>query len=252
MKKIFGMLVILFVGVNGLWADFWSDLDDDEGITSAKIEAEAKKRERSEEKKAQLKNRFVEAGSEGFDELPWKTTVEEFQLAYLQNREKTSEENKKRNERVFSVPVSGCTKEFYFFDNKLYKGVISYLNPKGDVLEAIGRKQKELYKQQPKIEENIGKKETIGDFYGTKITKNIEARATFKISPTFSVQNEWYTVSSNLADAYFGFLSPSGSLTDSYFDITVQNDSVLKDIDNYLKQKHKAEIEAKMKEIPFY
>ena len=143
MKKIIGMLLLL--------VSFYA-------YANAQIRS-----------KQQLEEAFKANGNEGYDSIPWGATFEEVSALYPKAKvEKTDDYSKTLTRNGSS---SNVTLNYYFFDDKLYKGQTVYDNPDNDTVTALFNKLVRLYG------ENFEKKDIneTGKTYYSAFEKSIRA-----------------------------------------------------------------------------
>ena len=117
MKKIIGMLLLL--------VSFYAYAD-------AQIRS-----------KQQLEEAFKANGNEGYDSIPWDATLGEVSALYPNAAINEIDSYTKTLTRKGTS--SNVTLNYYFFDEKLYKGQTVYENPDNDTVTALLNKLVNLY-----------------------------------------------------------------------------------------------------------
>lgn len=82
---------------------------------------------------------------EGYNGIPWGTTINEFFITVPLYKEITTESDKLYNERIFKQETNSITRLYKFFDGKLYWGRTAYLNPDNNTTEAEIAKMVDTY-----------------------------------------------------------------------------------------------------------
>ena len=156
---------------------------------------------------------------EGYDNMPWGTTLEEFKKQNPSAYDKTKADNIIRNEKLYYKDGNSVTRVYRFFDNKLCWGRTVYEAPSDATYDAIIEKLKEEYG--PLYDFNEGKDKDSEYFILT-----------------------WYpstnlTVMFELQQIYNAY----GRASSTLLFITYQNDKIMADIKNYEKQQKKKNLE---------
>ena len=156
---------------------------------------------------------------EGYDNMAWGTTLEEFKSNNPSAYDQTSEDNRTRNEKLFFKDGNSVTRVYRFFNNKLCWGRTVYMNPSEATLMAILEKLKDEYGTLYDFNEGNDK-----DCHYYVLT--------------------WY-VSSNLTvmleakDMYNSY----GRISSTLLFITYQNDKTMFEIKDYEKQQRMKNLE---------
>lgn len=93
--------------------------------------------------KQQLEEAFRNNNNEGYDSIPWGATFEEVSAIYT--KAEVNEIDSYTKSLTRSGSASNVTYNYYFFDDKLYKGQTVYDNPDNDTVTALLNKLVQLY-----------------------------------------------------------------------------------------------------------
>lgn len=157
---------------------------------------------------------------EGYDNLPWGTSVDVFITTNPEAYEDTSADDKLRNERIFIKDSSTGARVYRFFKNKLYWGRTVFNNPTNSTAAAILEKFIETY----------GKFDDMNSGTDTKNRKYLTA---------------WVNVSDSLNAVFESYenLNLYGQVTSTNIYITTEDTKVRKEVDLYEKEQKKKDIE---------
>lgn len=156
---------------------------------------------------------------EGYDNMPWGTTLEEFKKQNPSAYDQTNEENRTRNEKLFYKDGNSVTRVYRFFDNKLCWGRTVYEDPSEATLMAVLEKLEDEY----------------GPWYDFNKGKGKDCE--YLISSWYPSTN--LTVMFELRQIYNAY----GRVSSTLLFITYQNDKIMADIENYEKQQKKKNLE---------
>lgn len=203
--------------------------------------------------KQQLEEAFKANGSEGYDSIPWGATFEEVSALYPKAKvEKTDDYSKTLTRNGSS---SNVTLNYYFFDDKLYKGQTVYDNPDNDTVTALANKLVSLYGKNFEKKDIYDKGKTYysafeksfradyglyGDYY---LWKKEGWNITWKKTPTFVVQYDiinLYTKNFDYED-----YQPNSVQTP----ITYENPKRNSEIENIKQKRKEDEIKKKMNDL---
>ena len=93
--------------------------------------------------KQQLEEAYKASGSEGYDSIPWGATLKEVSELYSNANITVVDNYTKMLSRQGAS--SNVTLNYYFFDEKLFKGQTVYTNPDNDIVTALFNKLARLY-----------------------------------------------------------------------------------------------------------
>ena len=156
---------------------------------------------------------------EGYDNMPWGTTLEEFKNKNPSAYDKTKADNIIRNEKLYYKDGNSVTRVYRFFDNKLCWGRTVYEDPSEATCDAIIEKLKEEYG--PLYDFNEGK-DKDNEYFILSWYPSTNLTVMFELQ---QIYNAYGRVSSTLLF------------------ITYQNDKIMADIKNYEKQQKKKNLE---------
>lgn len=156
---------------------------------------------------------------EGYDNLTWGTTLEEFKKQNPSAYDQTNDDNRTRNEKLYYKEGNSVTRVYRFFDNKLCWGRTVYYNPSEATLMAVIEKLKDEYGSL--YDFNKGKDKDC-DYYVL----------TWYVSPNLTVMIE-------AKDMYNSY----GRISSTLLFITYQNDKTMAEIESYEKKQRMKNLE---------
>ena len=140
----------------------------------------------SVEERAYLKNQFTKSGNEGYDNIPWGTTLNDFIYLNLGTKNIENEGSVLRYTRKGSANNVDMTYKFY--EEKLVGGVTIYQLKADDETtgDDINHRLEELYGKPNDVKESS--EHHVENILGTRIAYTEEhLKATWNKSPTFKI-----------------------------------------------------------------
>lgn len=186
--------------------------------------------------KENLKNRYIESGNEGYDSIPWGAKVEEVRSLYPDIKVYNSNE-----QDVEIILLQNGHQSYYFFDNKLYKGITHYYFPDERTTQSIINKMTQLYGKATDFREySQGIEREYNYILGSFIYKNkVGLLIWWNKSSRFRITFDYYEEYSSLfeSDLKYGKIEPDTSI-----EITYLNPKTIKEMEQLRDEQKNAEI----------
>lgn len=229
----------------------------EELVEQKKLKKNKAENQKKEEKQAQLKELYIKANKEGYDNMPWGTTIDDFKLAYPDAEKIKDEDSFERYEieRTSGAKnyspferLNGAKMNYYFYDGKLVMGKTFYYIFDGEQNATIINRLKELYGN-PTSAKDLSKKD-FWKYNGYLIPYTYtDIRAIWEKSQNFKIES---ATIGQFADDIPGIDSDIKQLITIPFGntITYTNEKLVKEIQKKIETQKKAEEEsAKRKEM---
>ena len=209
---------------------------------AARIAAEKAKEEEFKKQKDELPALFAKNGKEGFDSMPWGTSIEFFLWLKPEANERESEGSVAN----YGIETEQNTKIYKFHEGKLVGGVTVYKNIDDQTADDINHRLLELYGKASDAKDLGGHK--IENVLGTHISyQDVHAIAIWNKSATFKIQLD---VTAKQLDDYYGVMDKAMFNQPLRYTITYSNEKKMAAIRaSDEKKKKNAEAEAQRKRM---
>lgn len=209
---------------------------------AARIAAEKAKEGEFKKQKDELPALFAKNGKEGFDSMPWGTSIEFFLWLKPEANERESEGSVAN----YGIETEQNTKIYKFHEGKLVGGVTVYENIDDQTADDINHRLLELYGKASDAKDLGGHK--IENVLGTHISyQDVHAIAIWNKSATFKIQLD---VTAKQLDDYYGVMDKAMFNQPLRYTITYSNEKKMAAIRaSDEKKKKNAEAEAQRKRM---